>query len=134
MNNILEIEGHKAVICFDPEIGMFRGEFLGLAGGADFYADNVSDLISEGKKSMKVFLQVCKEKGLSPFREYSGRFNVRLTPEVHEAAAVSASAQNKSLNEWVAQAIQDAVDLELRSTPRKEPAARAAKKSARAKK
>ena len=36
MKNIMEIDGHKAVISFDPDIGMFRGEFLGLSGGADF--------------------------------------------------------------------------------------------------
>ncbi len=29
MNNTLKIEGHVAVINFDPEIEMFRGEFIG---------------------------------------------------------------------------------------------------------
>lgn len=49
MNNVMEIGGHRAVIQFDPEIGMFRGEFLGLNGGADFYADSVAGLQQEGK-------------------------------------------------------------------------------------
>ena len=35
MMNIMEINGVKAVIAFDPEINMFRGEFVGLNGGAD---------------------------------------------------------------------------------------------------
>lgn len=109
MKNVLEIDGHKATVCFDPEIEMFRGEFLGLAGGADFYADNVSDLISEGRKSLKIFLDICSEKGLAPYREYSGKFNVRLKPAVHEAAAISAAAQDKSLNEWVADCIEEAI-------------------------
>ena len=38
MNNVVEINGEKAVIAFDPEIQMLRGEFVGLNGGADFYA------------------------------------------------------------------------------------------------
>jgi len=36
MKNVIEIDGHKAVVFSDPEIGMMWAEFLGLAGGADF--------------------------------------------------------------------------------------------------
>ncbi len=41
MNNVVEINSEKAVIAFDPEIQMLRGEFVGLNGGADLYAENV---------------------------------------------------------------------------------------------
>ncbi|EID3926152.1 hypothetical protein LCC41_004235 [Salmonella enterica] len=44
MINILNIDGQKAVITFDPEIEMFRGEFICLNGGADFYAYSVEEL------------------------------------------------------------------------------------------
>lgn len=108
MKNVIEIEGHKAVVSFDPEIGMFRGEFLGLNGGADFYADSVEGLVAEGHTSLKVFLDICREKGMQPFRAFSGRFNVRLDPKVHKEAVTAAAAQNKSLNEWVAEAIETA--------------------------
>ncbi len=36
--NLLEIEGYQATIQYDSEIEMFRGEFIGLTGGADFIA------------------------------------------------------------------------------------------------
>jgi len=36
MKNLLEIEGRSAVVSFDPELGMFRGEFLGLSGARIF--------------------------------------------------------------------------------------------------
>lgn len=108
MKNVIEIDGHKAVVSVDPEIGMIRGEFLGLAGGADFYAKSLDGLIVEGRKSLKVFLDLCKEKRIEPFREFSGRFNVRLDPRMHEAAVIAAAAENKSLNEWIASAIETA--------------------------
>ena len=108
MKNIIEIDGHKALVSFDPEIEMLRGEFLGLAGGADFYAKDVEQLHLEGAKSLEVFLTMCREKNIEPFREFSGRFNLRLEPSVHEAAATAAAAENKSLNEWVAEAIKTA--------------------------
>ncbi|MBA8900777.1 MULTISPECIES: type II toxin-antitoxin system HicB family antitoxin [unclassified Phyllobacterium] len=108
MKNILDVDGHKAVISFDPELGLIRGEFLGLNGGADFYAQSVEGLLLEGRKSLQVFLEMCAEKGIAPFREFSGRFNVRLTADVHEAAVLAAAAENKSLNEWIAGAIEAA--------------------------
>ena len=105
MRNVIEVDGHKAVVAFDPDIALFRGEFLGLRGGADFYAASVGALYEEGRKSLQLFLDLCESKGVSPFREFSGRFNVRLTKETHEAAVLAAAAEDKSLNDWVAETI-----------------------------
>jgi predicted HicB family RNase H-like nuclease len=54
MKNVIEIDGHKAVVSVDPELGMIRG------------------------------------------------------PKMHELAVIAAAAENKSLNDWVAEAIQAA--------------------------
>ena len=45
--NTMNIGGYEAVITFDPDIQMFRGEFVGLNGGADFYAADVAGLRRE---------------------------------------------------------------------------------------
>jgi addiction module HigA family antidote len=108
MKNVIEIDGQKAVVSLDPDLGMIRGEFLGLSGGADFYAPSVKTLKAEGRKSLKAYLEICGEKGLEPFRAFSGKFNLRLDPKVHEAAVIAAAAEDKSLNEWVAEAIEAA--------------------------
>jgi predicted HicB family RNase H-like nuclease len=108
VKNTIDIDGHKAVLAFDPDIGMLRGEFLGLSGGADFYARSVDELIVEGRKSLEEFLAICREKGVEPFRTFSGKFNVRLDPRVHETAVVAAAASGKSLNEWVAETLEQA--------------------------
>ncbi|MDP3895854.1 MAG: type II toxin-antitoxin system HicB family antitoxin [Mesorhizobium sp.] len=108
MKNVVTIGGHKAIVSFDPDIGMFRGEFLGLNGGADFYAKDVDGLMREGGVSLESFLALCAEKGIAPLRGYSGRFNVRLDPKTHEAAVLAAASADKSLNEWVAETIETA--------------------------
>jgi predicted HicB family RNase H-like nuclease len=109
MNNILDIEGFKASISYDPDIEMLRGEFIGLNGGADFYASSIDALREEGQQSLKVFLEMCREKGIEPKRPYSGKFNLRLDPAIHEAAVLAATSENKSLNEWVVDTISHAV-------------------------
>lgn len=110
MNNVVEINGEKAVIAFDPEIQMLRGEFVGLNGGADFYAESVQDLIEEGRKSLTVYLEMCREKRIEPRRRFSGKFNVRLSPDDHAAAVIAAAAAGKSLNEWIVGTIREATE------------------------
>ena len=105
MISIMEIDGYKAVIKYDPEIGLFRGEFLGLNGGADFYASSVEGLRKEGKKSLKVFLKMCAEDGVNPRRKFSGRFNLRISPDLHERIAALADTAGKSINTWMIEAL-----------------------------
>jgi len=105
MKNVVEIDGHKAVISFDPDIGMFRGEFLGLSGGADFYATDVEGLLHEGRMSLKVYLQACEERGITPYKRFSGRFNVRISPDLHADIVSAAEASGMSLNQWVEKAL-----------------------------
>nr|WP_194298792.1 type II toxin-antitoxin system HicB family antitoxin [Acetobacter fallax] len=103
---MMEINGHRATIQFDPEIGMFRGEFTGLNGGADFYADSVAGLRKEGETSLRVFLDMCAEKGIEPVKHYSGKFQVRLPPEAHARAVEMATARGVSLNRLVQDALE----------------------------
>ena len=105
MINTMMINGYKAVITYDSDIELFRGEFIGLNGGADFYGSDVQSLRREGAESLKVFLEVCKESGIEPKKQYSGRFNVRINPKLHEDAMAAAIAQGISLNELVSRAI-----------------------------
>ncbi len=101
----MTIDGQKAVISYDPDIEMFRGEFLGLTGYADFYAKDIDGLKKEGAISLKVYLDSCKENGFKPFKSWSGKFNVRLTPEMHQLAATEAASAGISLNELVKNAM-----------------------------
>ena len=68
----------------------------------------MADLHKEGAASLQVFLAVCAEQGIEPYKQYSGRFNVRVSPQIHAAAVEAAAAQNISLNEWVGRAISQA--------------------------
>ena len=106
MMNVMKINGFSAVIKYDPEIEMFRGEFVGLNGGADFYAKDIENLKKEGAISLKVFLDACKERNIEPRKEYSGKFNVRVPSNLHANIASAANAEGKSLNQWVVDALE----------------------------
>ena len=103
--NIMEINNYRALIQYDPEIEMFRGEFMGLNGSADFYANDIEGLKKEGAISLKVFLQMCVEEGVEPKKNYSGKFNIRIPPELHEDIASVAISEGKSINQWVVETL-----------------------------
>ena len=107
--NVMTVDGYNAKIEYDPEIDMFRGEILGLTGGADFYGRTPKELRAEFKKSLTVFLKVCKEKGIEPRRSYSGKFNLRIPPELHEKLAITAQAEGKSINTLAQEALAQRV-------------------------
>lgn len=106
MKNVMTINNHTAVIVFDPELEMFRGEFVNLNGSADFYASSVQELLREGEISLNTFLDVCKEQGIEPYKHYSGKFVARISPDLHERITILAAAEGVSLNQWVQKSLE----------------------------
>ena len=107
--NIMTLDGYQAKIEYDAELDVFRGEILSLNGGADFYGKNTKELRTEFKKSLKVYLDVCREKGIEPRRNYSGKFNLRIPADLHEKLAIVAQAEGKSINTVAEEALKQRV-------------------------
>lgn len=109
MKNVLEFPGgYSAVITYDPELEMFRGEFVDLNGGADFYAPDLEGLKREGALSLRIFLDECVARGVEP-RKARGKFALRLDQQTYREASIAAAASGKSLNQFIADAVRDAV-------------------------
>jgi predicted HicB family RNase H-like nuclease len=54
----------------------------------------------------------CAEEGVDPRKYFSGKFSLRVDPELHEAASITAAAHGQSLNQWAAEAIRQATRAE----------------------
>ncbi len=71
-----------------------------------YEAKNLKSLAREFRKSVDVYLEFCEEKDKAPDRPYSGRFNARLSPELHRRAASMAEVEGVSLNDLVGRALE----------------------------
>jgi predicted HicB family RNase H-like nuclease len=109
MKNVMKFSEYDAVIAYDPEIQMFRGEFVGLNGGADFYADSIDALRKEGETSLRAFLDFAAEKGIQPRKQFSGKLVLRLKPEIHRKYKLLAKAKNVSLNQLLNETLEKSV-------------------------
>jgi len=104
--NTMELDGYTAVIRYNPETDEFRGEIQGLNGGADFYGRTPDELRGEFRASLDFFLETCAKRGIEPRKQASGKFVVRLPPDLHAKAAIAASAAGISLNALVEKAVR----------------------------
>ena len=57
--------------------------------------------------SINDYIKWCKDEGVSPEKPYSGKFNLRISPELHRKIALAANQQKLSLNKFVEKALID---------------------------
>ena len=107
MNN-MKYRGYTSRIEFDERDDIFIGRVIGMRDAICFHADNVADLKREFYASVDDYLNYCTENGLEPDKPASGKLMLRIPPEVHAAALVSAQAAGESLNQWAARALSEA--------------------------
>jgi predicted HicB family RNase H-like nuclease len=108
MNNMMGYKGFTARVEFDDDDGIFIGRVLGMSDAISFHADTVADLRREFQVSIDDYLAYCAETGKKPKKTSSGKILLRVPPEVHAAALVSARMTGKSLNQWAAEALESA--------------------------
>jgi len=105
--------GYVAVINYDDELDAFVGRVANLSSPVTFHGRTPEELRREFKVSIRTYLEVCRERGIEPEKPFSGRFNVRIAPELHRKAALAAMLAGKSLNSLVSEALDREADAVL---------------------
>ena len=121
MNDILQYKGYYASLHFSAEDEVFFGKLLGIDDLVNFEGASVRELKKAFHEAVDDYLETCEQLGKEPNKTYKGSFNVRISTELHKAAAVFASIHNISLNDFVRTAIdyalqnKDAVNKRIRA-------------------
>lgn len=101
-------EGYMARIEFDEERNVFHGRVLNIKDVISFEASTVRELRKELAESVQFYIEMCKKDGIEPERPFSGKFVLRLAPDLHRSIALAAEREGKSINSWVKSALQQA--------------------------
>ena len=104
--SILTYKGYQGSFEYDPEADIFHGDVLHINDIITFQGRSIDELKAALTESVEVYLEYCKKKGRSPEKPFSGTFNVRLTPEIHQQIAMRAAEAGVSLNKWVANVLE----------------------------
>jgi len=93
--NTLEYKGYLARIDINAHEGLFHGRILNIKDVVTFHGKNVKELQKEFKDSVETYLDMCAQLHQKPDKPYSGKFNVRVTPELHKARQHGRTAGQK---------------------------------------
>jgi predicted HicB family RNase H-like nuclease len=106
---MMEYKGYIGKVEFDSEAGIFHGEVINVRDVITFEGSSVEELNQAFKDSVDDYLEFCAARGEEPAKPFSGKFVVRLPPELHRKAFIKARLSNKSLNGWVNEVVEEAV-------------------------
>lgn len=102
--------GYSGRAVFDGAAKLFHGEVLGTRDVITFQGRTVDATRQAFVDSVDDYLALCRERGEEPEKAFSGRFVVRIAPDLHRRLSNLAELQSKSLNALLAAEIEKLVE------------------------
>lgn len=106
----MEYKGYYAKVEYDDHDEVFYGRLLDIEDVISFEGQSVKDLKQAFREAVDDYLDWCRDEGVAPNRSYSGKFNVRLSPELHRRLALTAELKGESLNAFVTQCLEQGAE------------------------
>jgi len=101
--------GYQAAVAFEADSDVFVGRIAGISDIITFEADSVEELKTAFIDAVDDYLAHCEKIGKRPQKSYSGKFIVRLPPELHAKIANAAELNHMSLNDFARSVLDKAV-------------------------
>lgn len=108
---MMEYKGYTGrITAVDEKQGILHGEVADITDVITFQGKTSAEVVQAFHDSVDDYLAFCAEGSESPEKPYSGKFLVRVSPDLHQRASRAATTVGESLNAWVASAIQALLD------------------------
>ncbi|HBI62777.1 MAG TPA: toxin-antitoxin system HicB family antitoxin [Lachnospiraceae bacterium] len=105
----MEYKGYHATITYDADDELFVGEVFGIADSLNFHGSSIKELKQTFAQSIENYLDLCKQIGKKPEKEFKGSFNVRIPSELHKKISILAAQQKITLNQYVINALSKSI-------------------------
>jgi predicted HicB family RNase H-like nuclease len=102
----MEYKGYIGKIEIDEDAGILYGEIINVRDVITFEGTNVDEVQKAFRESVDDYLEFCAQRGEAPEKPFSGKFVMRLPPELHRKAYIQAKLLDKSLNGWITDVIK----------------------------
>jgi len=111
----LEYKGYTGSIEYSKEDNLLFGKVLGINGLISYEGKTGNELEADFKEAIDTYLADCKSDGVAPEKPFKGSFNVRISPVLHQKAALLAMEDKMSLNNFVTESIRERIFKETGS-------------------
>ncbi|MDP2822920.1 MAG: type II toxin-antitoxin system HicB family antitoxin [Sulfuritalea sp.] len=102
-------KGYRARIEYDDRDKIFVGRLAGMRDIVSFHGESVAELEGAFHEAVDDYVAACAKLGQTPEKPASGKMMLRVSPELHGSALVAAKAAGKSLNQWAAEVLSQAI-------------------------
>ena len=109
MKNTLEYKGYIGRFSYEEGDENIHGSVLNLRDVIHFQGKSLDQLRQSFQDSVNDYLAWCAEEGRTPEKPFTGKFIVRMSPDLHRKLSTRAQAKGVSLNQWVNEALEMAV-------------------------
>jgi len=106
MSDLMEYNGYFGTVEYSATDKTLFGKVLGIKGLISYEGESVASLRKDFEGAVNDYLEMCAQEDVEPQRAYKGKFNVRVSPELHKALAMYSAAHGKTLNSTVEEAIR----------------------------
>ena len=106
MYNVLTYNGFIGSVQFSADDNVFFGKIEGINDLVTFEGETVQELNNAFHYVVDEHIKDCESENKPVEKSYKGIFNIRITPTLHNRAAVAAKMRGKTLNAFVKSAIE----------------------------
>ena len=103
---MMQYKGYSGKVEYDDEAEVFHGEVIGLRDVITFQGKTVDEIKQAFRESVDDYLAFCVQLGKAPEKPFTGKFMLRLTPDLHRKVFVAAKQSGESINGWVVDQLQ----------------------------
>ncbi|MDQ6758023.1 MAG: type II toxin-antitoxin system HicB family antitoxin [Bacteroidota bacterium] len=106
----LEYKGFHGTVHFSSADAVFFGKISGINDLVTFEGASVKELQKAFEEAVNDYISICEREKIPVFKSMKGSFNVRISPDLHQKAALVSSKQGVSLNQFVQKAIENSLE------------------------
>jgi predicted HicB family RNase H-like nuclease len=106
----MQYKGYTGKVEFDDKADIFHGEVIGLRDVITFQGNNVVEVKKAFRESVDDYLAFCVKRGEEPEKPFTGKFVLRLPPDLHRKVYIAAKKSGSSLNSWVLQTLEHSTE------------------------
>ena len=105
MKNIMHYKGYVGSIEYSEDDDILFGKVLGIRSLIMYEGQSLKEIKEDFHGAIDAHLAYCEAEGIQPEKGFKGTFNVRISPELHQEAAILAQEKETSLNNIVEMAL-----------------------------
>ena len=107
---MMEYKGYIGHVEFDAEAEIFHGEVINTRDVITFQGKTVEEIKEAFHESVEDYLKYCIKLGQQPEKPFTGKFMLRIPPDLHRKIYVAAKQSGESINAWIKEQLEQRIE------------------------